>query len=236
MKIEELAPTEVVEEGPTDGTRRSHPAFGVIKASRFQGGHETMYGSPLVHGGGISITISHSDEYVSLGHSHYWENRRGQIVELHMSEAQWAAFISTLNVGSGSPCTLQYVRTGEMERMPRIVEESLEEKRSQFIRDRAEEQNKVMTEALRFFDGLLEGGSVKKGDLQKLRSMLRQVGDHFASNMQFTADTLTKHNEDLITSAKVEVSAMVTRMHMQFPQLAGQDVQIGQIEDQSDGN
>lgn len=237
MKIPSIKPTEVIEDGPAGGTRRSHPAFGVMSAGRFNGRHGRMYGSPLVHNGGISISISLSDEYVNFSHSNYWERHKapggGTVVELRMSEAQWAAFISTLNVGSGVPVTLDYVRTGPLERMPHIDDISFEDKRAADIGAKVKEQTEAMTKALRRFDELLEQPTVKKSDLKELRSMLRQCGDHLASNTELAAKMLTEHQEKLIETAKAEVSAMVTRMQMQFPQLANSGVEIGQIEDQS---
>lgn len=234
MKIPSVKPTEVVEGGTTGGTRRSHPAFAVMKASRFNGGEGTMYGSPLRHSGGISVSVELSDEHISFSHSNYWPKHQVDggptIVEVRMSEAQWAAFISTLNVGSGVPVTLEYARTGPLERMPYIVETSFEQKRADDIRAKTEEQNAQMRAALARFDELLEGGTIKKSDLRELRQMLVQCGDHLASNTGFAARMLTEHQEKLVESAKAEVSAMVTRMAMQFPQLAGQGPQLLQIE------
>lgn len=235
-KPDSVKPTEVIETGPMGGVRRSHPAFAVMKASRYHGGNQQMYGSPLLHGGGISVSVEFSDEHISFSHSNYWpkHNCAGgpTIVELRMSEAQWAAFISTLNVGSGVPVTLDYARTGPVERLPYIDGASFEEKRAAEIRAKVEEQNKGMTAALKRFDELLDGGgSIKKSDLKELRGMLRQCGDHLASNTEFAANMLTEHQEKLVEAAKAEVSAMVMRMAVQFPQLAGSGPAMLQIED-----
>jgi hypothetical protein len=50
--------------------------------------------------------------------------------------------------------------------------------------------------------------------------MFVQPGDHAASNAKFLAESLTEHVHDAVTAGKAELSAMATRIAMQFPQLA----------------
>lgn len=237
MKIPSVEPTEKVEEGPVGGTRRSHPAFAVIGAHRYSGGSDTLYGSPLKHHGGITVTIQFSDEHVSIGNHNYWP-RHGvhggaTIAEVTLSEAQWATFVSTLNVGSGVPCTLRYAKTGPTEPLPGIVDKDHAQKRSEFIRDRTAELTKRVHDVVAEMDRLLAQPSFKRSELKELRSKMSTAINHMPSNMQFTADMLIEHNEKLIESAKAEVSAMVTRMAMQFPQLSSAGPEVGQIEDKS---
>lgn len=216
------------------GTRRSHPAFATIHASRVQGGSDTLFGSPIKHRGYVRVSVQTVDEIVSLSHSYYWQREgNSTIVELKLSEAQWAAFVSTMNVGSGVPCTLEYARDGETRRLPYIEDISYEEKRALDIKSAVKEQHEQLKAALKRFDELLQSPSVKKSDLRELRNMFIQPGDHAESNMEFRAKMLTEHSEHLIESAKAEVSAMVTRMAMQFPQLTQSGPEIVRLTDET---
>lgn len=234
MKIETIAPTETPEDGPVGDLRRSHPAFGVISAHRVSGGPGRLFGSPLRHNGHIRIAIETAEEVVSFTHSHYWpKGEHKTIAEIAMSEAQWAAFVSCMNVGSGTPCTLEYARDGATQRLPYIADDSFEEKRAKDIRNAVEKQMEQLKAAISEFDRLLAQPSISKKELKALRGKFTQPVDHAASNMEFNANMLTEHGEKLVESAKAEVSSMVMRMHGAFPQLAGQSVSIGQIEDKS---
>jgi hypothetical protein len=211
-------PTEKVQETvETDGlgdTVRTHPAFAVIGASRVSG-HATLAGSPLRHNGYINIRINYARENVYHTHSNFYPivgKFDGTIVELSLSEAQWATFISTLNMGSGVPCTIEYARNGECERKPLIEDVSYEEKRSEDIRKKAEEFNKQAMEAVSMIEEMLSTkGSFTKGNLKRVLEVLRQPVVNMPRNMEFLADMLTEHQQSLVETAKAEVAAMVTR-------------------------
>lgn len=89
--------------GSGEEIKTTHPAFAQIAASRVNGS-TVLYGSDFVHYAAIRIRIHTSTQYRSLAHDRYHE--RENLVEVELSEAQWAHFISSLNMGSGSPCTL----------------------------------------------------------------------------------------------------------------------------------
>lgn len=233
MRPDSVKVIEIQEEGGMRELVRKHPAFGTIAASRVSG-KATLAGSPLKHIGYINIRISYADERVSHTHSRFYSGASGGIVELSLSEAQWAAFVSTLNVGCGVPCTLEYVRDGNMKRLPLIEDESYEEKRAKDIRHRAKEQQKQLDEAVHRLDEMIASGTTSKKALRELRSLFIQPVDNAPRNAEFLAEMLTEHAEGLVESAKAEVSAMVTRMAIQYPQLEGQSVEIRQIEDKAD--
>jgi hypothetical protein len=211
---------------------RKHPAFGTIGASRVSG-HATLAGSPLKHHGFITIRVSFADERVSHTHSHFYERER--VVELSISEAQWAAFVSTLNVGSGVPCTLEWVREGTFKRLPLIEDESFEDRRANDIKRCVKKNQEQLDAAVAFLDDLLaKGVPASRKALKELRDKFIQPVDNAPNNAEFLADMLTEHTEELIESAKAEVSAMVTRVALQYPQLEGHGVEIHQIEDKTE--
>src|SRR3546814_5396409 len=55
----------------------------------------------------VSIRICRSSLNRDL--SNDWHYGKDQMMEVNMSEAQWATFVSSMNVGSGTPCTLASV-------------------------------------------------------------------------------------------------------------------------------
>lgn len=104
-------PTPVTVEADTNphgGHSETHPSFGCIQVSRCSG-TVSLFGSP----------IPHHDHYISvrihMARRNVWSagegvSARGGIIEIAMSEAQWAALLSSLNIGSGTPCTIMWQR------------------------------------------------------------------------------------------------------------------------------
>ena len=94
----------------------SHPAYAMIGASRWTGGKSVFHGSDFRHSSGISVTICRAVQVRSL--SRDWHHAREELIRVDMSESQWAAFISTLNVGDGVPCTLRRIQGEQMPLIP----------------------------------------------------------------------------------------------------------------------
>src|SRR5687767_9861689 len=90
---------------PCSDSVTEHPAFAQVRANRHRSNGGTLYGSDFQHYGGVSITISRSHLYRGLSNDNYFE--RGELIRVELSEAQWARFVSDLNSGSGTPCTLR---------------------------------------------------------------------------------------------------------------------------------
>ena len=86
-----------------DETER-HPAFGVIGASRVSSTGHNLFQSDFQHRGFVVIKVMGAELHRGL--SRDWVFARDTIVEVAVSEAQWATFVSTLNVGDGVPCTI----------------------------------------------------------------------------------------------------------------------------------
>ena len=99
----EIEPTVVEENVGTchERTVYSHPAYAQIRASRVSGS-TNLYASDFNHSHFMTVTISKSEHHRHL--SNDWYHEKGQLIEIAMSESQWAHFISSANVGSGSQC------------------------------------------------------------------------------------------------------------------------------------
>lgn len=83
----------------------THPAFAQISASRVSGG-TYLYGSDFQHHNYVTISIKLSESHQRKGSGRDWAFGREEILEVALSEAQWATFVSTMNVGDGVQCTL----------------------------------------------------------------------------------------------------------------------------------
>ena len=113
-------PVTVTEDshGSRDATRTTHPAFAQITASRVSG-HSILYGSDFDHNHYVTISISRSELCRNL--SNDWYHSREELIEVALSEAQWATFVSSMNQGSGVACTLQHFNGKMIPQLPETV-------------------------------------------------------------------------------------------------------------------
>lgn len=195
----EQEPTE--SEGHHGGVRYDHPAYGQIGASRVSGARN-LYGSDFSHQHYISVHISRS--CFERGLSTDWHHAKDEIVRVDLSEAQWATFVSAMNVGSGTPCTIS--RIGR-EGVPEIPS------RQQAAHFKNEAREKVARnidrlKALRakVLDAASSLAKAKQADLlAEIDGAIQDLGQ----NLPFVADCFDEHVEATIEKAKVEVHGYI---------------------------
>lgn len=202
-------PVTVSEDGPMGGTKTTHPAFGQVSVSRCSGGNTALYGSDFVHHNYVTLTIEGSELHRTL--SNDWHFARKQIVEIALSEAQWATLVSSFNVGGGVPCTLQWVRdVGAIPGLPVPVNRS-----EQFSAEMKED----FEDALRSIDDLVEAitantAGVSKKKQEELLSKAHAAKKSLSSSAPFVADQFSEHMENEMERAKVEIHGYATSLFM----------------------
>lgn len=91
----------------SDEEIKEHPSYGVIGISRVNG-HQHFFGSDTKPTSYIDIRIKRAENHNELGRSWYFGKER--LIELRMTNTQFAELITSLNQGDGIPCTLEYVK------------------------------------------------------------------------------------------------------------------------------
>lgn len=176
----------------------NHPAYGQISASRVSG-NALLYGSDFKHQHFIALRISTSTMNRSLHKD--WHHERQQLIEVAMSEAQWATFISTLNVGSGTPCTLQFLNgTGHV---PGIAAKT-QTRGDQFKGELADQLGKARRE-IAAAQALLRAGAGTVGQRNKALEHLHQASMAVECNAEFVAKSFGEHIERWTEKAKTEI-------------------------------
>jgi hypothetical protein len=179
----------------------THPAFGMIGASRVSSGGsgQNLFGSDFGHHAYVEIRIRHAELNRNL--STDWVFGRNEIVRVMLSEAQWATFVSSLNVGDGVPCTLDAIG-GEV--VPGI--RSLPARRKEF----ATEMEATVGSAVKELDAIVAAmtdAEIPPRKKEELLSHLRMARRHLLSNVPFVAKVFDEHMEKTVERAKVEVNA-----------------------------
>lgn len=212
--------------GALGGHTVKHPAFAAISAYRVRG-QFNLFGSNIGHNGAVKIELTEA----TLNDDPHHESIHGSgrtIAEVYLSEAQWVAFISRMNMGSGTPCTLTAVRgEGMVPGLPPTKSPTERLRcRAQDMLDASQKQQDEAAAALR---GLIDDLKVSAKTKDELHRQLRFVLDHGQTNRDYQTKVLAETNEKLVTEAKIEldaaVSSIVTRLGIsslqQLAQIAG---------------
>ena len=197
-------PITTNDEGPMGGTTSTHPAFAQIQASRVQG-QTFLYGSGFVHNGYISVTISRSQLKRSL--SRDWFFGRNELIEVAMSEAQWASFISSMNMGSGVPCTISHIDRHQVPQLPNPPKET-----GQFDNE-LKERLGIVEDALKKLGEQINTMPVSEKKKKELLDSLGSAMRNLTPNLKFVSDQFGEHMEDTIEKAKIEVEE-IGRAHV----------------------
>ena len=196
-----IAPTVTVTLRPGSGrsSTETHPAYALVRASRVSGS-ATLFGSDFQHQYFVTLAIARGE--VNRDLSRDWFHARSDIIEVAMSEAQWATFISTLNVGMGTPCTLLYHdgrHVASIPDPPKRHEQFEQEMSANLAGARAQ-----LAELRKH----IESGKGGKHALD----LIRQIDMSIGSSLVFVAKQFGEHIERTTERAKTEVSAWITNV------------------------
>lgn len=198
---------------PLEGHRARHPAFGEISVGKLQlsEGIE-LFGSNLSHKSVVELTLSTA--YIDRHLSRDWVHSDRQVVSLYMSEAQWAALMSS-RAGAGVPITYatRQSEDAQLERIPGI--ESTETMAEQFKREVAENCQKYLATASKLMERIeqaMEDGKANKGSLKEMLELARLLNVGMPNSMSFVQKQMASAMEDLVATGKIEIEAYVNDM------------------------
>lgn len=191
---------------PTKEAKKfEHESYGMVSLSRIQGGIGRLFGSSLEsQHTAVRLRIARGVRQHELGRD--WYYAKEELIEVELSAAQFAELITTMNVGSGIPCTIRHV-LGERRADPPEEPTEVEEVRESF-REKAQRVGERLAALAGEVDAVLAKVPKKvREDVQgKLRSFITEV----SSNMPFMVDQFQEATEKVIAHAKAEVDAFIT--------------------------
>lgn len=199
MSREYVAPTIEI---PAD-TRHSdsierHPAYGQIGASRVSGSAE-LYGSDFKHQHFINIRLYRSELHRGLSNDRAMA--RGQLVEVSMTEAQWATFVSSLNTGFGVQCTIERLPDEDLPAIKRDVN-----RRTQFEKE-LNERLRGVEESMKVVSKMVQDLPCSQKKKDEILHLISVATQNMGPNLKFTADQFGEYMEETTERAKMEINA-----------------------------
>lgn len=182
-----------------------HESYGLIGFSRVSStGGRNFFGSSVKSSHYIELTIRRGHRTRNL--NQYWYGPDEEIVELRLSPNQFAELLTTMNMGSGVPCTIQYVGRTKMEECPSI------DQREKFEREFAHDVKSAVVSAKQLaadVEELFKRPTVNKGDRLAVLEKLRMLMQEIESNMPFVQTQFNEAMDKTVAEAKGEVEAFV---------------------------
>jgi hypothetical protein len=181
-----------------------HPAFGNItvhrsSASGGRHGGMILFDSEIPHNELMTVRVTRATRRRNLNND-WIHSDNNTLLEIQMSLAQWASFVSSMNSGGGVPCTIRATETEQnvpgLEFAPRLAL-SVEETRSAAKKAFAE-----IKEARDTYEAHKTAANLRA---------LHYAIENATSNIDYATKTLTEHTENVVQKARADVEAMVVQ-------------------------
>ena len=196
----------------TEGPKETHPSYGMIGFYRTQGGGKRrLFGSAIRdHHTTIFMRVTRGEVQHDLSRDWYYGESQS-LMEVELSAHQFAELLTSMNMGSGVPCTIRRIdgkriedppfREVEVEQISIAFQERLQEKTAGFIKHLREIQQKLMAP-----------GPLKATEKKELANVLASIQQEFQSNIPFAVTSYEEAADKIKVAAKAEVDAFLTHV------------------------
>ena len=180
------------------GTAEAHPSYGIVGISRISG-NTALFESEVKHMYYIALRIKEAERWQD-GTKVRVHGRR-ELIEIYLTEAQFAQLITSANIGDGVPCTLHYVAGDRAEGKPYLYprwggrpEPPAPERFEKKFHEEAGERAGIISENLENLNAELQkmvSGEVKpgKGNLSALLAKVQSAQQQINSNSRTSKRT-----------------------------------------------
>lgn len=190
-----------------DDIKEEHESFGMLQISR-QSCNPPMnlFGSSITHSHLIHLSISRGEKHRNLHKD--WYFGRESLIDIVMSETQFAEAITSLNMGSGVPVTLERVNNKRIDPCPEVNKRKESE---QEFKTRCANISNMTKQAAKEATDLLSGsGVLKKEDRKRLSDLIYTIQMNIEQNLPFVNTSFNRQIEKTIMEAKGECEAFFT--------------------------
>jgi hypothetical protein len=199
-------------------TEESHPSYGLISIGRYTcNPAQNFFGSSIKHHAGVSISIRKAVKQRHL--SDDWYHGGQELIEVNLTPAQLANMLTNMNIGEGTPCTLNRIlQTKELQAeypdcmVPYCPETTM---RQQY----ETEFKKDMKELASSIDGLVEAAralqskpNVTKADRAAFTGIAEGIRAKMANCIPFVHSQFNEALDKVITEAKADIESFTTQL------------------------
>jgi hypothetical protein len=190
----------------------NHPSFALMGFTRQTSNKgAALFGSSLKHENTITMKIVPAKWIRENGSDWYFRSGGKSLIEVEMSQAQFAQIITSANIGDGQPVTVRSyngkkIDLPSIENKRRMIEDDFQKVTDGLV----EKYEKMMEEALDILDNKK---TISKSDREKIRKGYELVAREIGSNIPFMTTLFNEEMDKVVSEAKMEVESFIqTRM------------------------
>lgn len=192
--------------------KETHPSYGIIQINRISG-QTKLFGSALPHHDRyFSLGISQAELRNESGQDIISGPFRGKLIEVWLSASQFTELITTMNIGTGVPCTIRRVGKETVEELPVRLKTEAEKAHDVFKKKSAAFVSTLKEKIHSSREMLLSKKPMKVGDRRNVASILSWLSMEVAQNQPFAIDLFKESAEKVVSQAKAEVDALVNHV------------------------
>lgn len=186
-------------------TEESHESYGMLQIHRTSSSSETtLFGSSIPHHNIIRLSIHPGVVKRDLNHDWFSSNHQA-IIEVELSQSQFAEAITSLNMGSGTPVTIRRL-DGK-----RLTDPPFTSKRMQFeneFQTRMQDLEQSLRHLTENAETIMrEKKSISKADRQAILDGIASLRREIASNVPYMVSSYNEQLDKTTTEAKGEIEA-----------------------------
>jgi len=186
--------------------KETHESFGLVSFARVSCSKPVnLFGSSIKHHNTVRLTITRAEKHRNLARD--WYYGREELIEVEMSQSQFAEAITSLNMGSGIPCTIQHINCERIEKCPEV---NVRQVHSDEFKKRMEEHSADAKQTLAEIEELLESKkNLGKATKQHLYDKVQSLAKFATDSVTFYEQQFQEQTDKTVSEAKGEVEAFV---------------------------
>lgn len=182
----------------------THPSYGMIQFSRQQG-TTRLFASDITHETTISLRIWQGQVKRYLHREWYMAENNSPIIDVTLSETQFATLLTTMNVGFGSPCTIRY-----REGVGNIYLEEFHETKRELFDKELQKKCREVGGTLDTLIAAIDTLKMTKKDADVLRKLAEEAKRDISQNMPYIQKSFNEAMDDTEADAKAAVEGFIS--------------------------
>lgn len=185
-----------------------HKSYGVLRFSRKQGGRgKNFFASSIQPDSFIELNL-HNGELITgpAGDRVYARGRA--LMTVSMSNAQFSELITTMNYGSGAPCTIDYLNGEKIEQAEPI--DSRKHEAYMGFKQRLDYDDSKLDEAIE----KISNTKLSKKMKEELISVFSGIRQDLKSNAPYFLSLFQEYMDKIVVEAKQEIDSQMTNTVM----------------------
>lgn len=216
-----------------EGEDVTAPYMAIAGFSRVSG-RSNLHGVDYPIGNYIVFRVYQGKVKRSSTSDFHMADHRLPVVEIAMSEVQFAQMISGFNIGDGVPCTFKYRPEPGTKMIQVEMPEpgaTTEEKFTADVRETTADAVKATQDALNLLNEVLAGKTVGKNQVREIQQHVETIKRELDANLNFILRRADEAIANRVTKGKAEMQAYASHIVTQMGlRAAGEHALANQVE------